>query len=249
MIFKAIVAPAAIALALLAGCGGTDEGGAPNGGEPALPRSSEPVSLDPANFTTNIDNPWWPMRPGSRWVSRETDSAGTEQRVVVTVTDRTRKMANGVTARVVHDVVSEKGAVVEDTYDWYAQDREGNVWYLGEATKEYENGKVKTTAGSWESGVNGAQPGVIMPAAPEVGLQYRQEYLRGEAEDRAKILSVDEQAEVPFGHFDRVVMTKEYTPVEPRVLEHKFYARGVGPVLVLGVSGGGGNEELLRFER
>jgi hypothetical protein len=248
MLAKAIPTATA-ALALLAGCGGTDEGSGARPEASTLPKSTEPVELDPADFTTEIDNPYWPMRPGSRWVYRETDGEGGEQRVVVTVTDRTRKLANGVTARVVRDTVTEKGALVEDTFDWYAQDAQGNVWYLGEATKEYENGRVKTTAGSWEAGVDGGEAGVIMPAAPEVGLRYRQEYLPGEAEDRGAILSVDEQAEVRFGHFDDVLLTKDYTPVEPKVLEYKLYARGVGPVLVFGVSGGGGTEELLRYER
>lgn len=142
----------------------------------ALPQGSEAVTLDPAQFTTTIDNPWWPMRPGSRWVYRETAPDGTRQRVVVTVTPRTRLIANGVTARVVRDVVTEGGVPVEVTDDWYAQDRAGNVWYLGEATTEYEDGKPVSTAGSFEAGVDGAQAGVIMPARPRPGLAYRQEY-------------------------------------------------------------------------
>lgn len=226
----------------LAGCGGASESATTT-----LPQSAEAVQLNPADFSTAIDNPYWPMRPGDKWVLRETDGAGVEQRVVITVTGKTRKIANGVEARVVHDVVSENGAVVEDTYDWYAQDADGNVWYLGEDTKEYENGKVTTTAGSWEAGVNGAQPGIAVPAKPEPGMTYRQEYLKGEAEDRARVLSIDEQVEVPAGGYDDVLMTKDFTPVQPEILEHKFYAPGVGPVLVLGISGGGAREELLRF--
>ena len=247
MYAKTIPALAA-ALALLAGCG-SDEKGSTEPAAAGLPQAGEPVDLKPADLTTEIDNPYWPMRPGSRWVSRETDPEGNAQRVVVTVTDRTKKVASGATARVVHDVVSEGGRPVEVTDDYYAQDRDGNVWYLGEATKEYEHGKVKTTAGSWEWGVKGAQPGVIVPAAPEPGLQYRQEYLAGEAEDRARVLSVDEQVEVPFGHFEGALLTKEYTPVEPKALEYKLYAKGVGPVRVYGVSGGGGDEELLSFRK
>jgi hypothetical protein len=207
------------------------------------------VRLDPADFTTRIDNPWWPMRPGSRWIYRETDPAGTKQRVVVTVTNRTRLIANGITARVVHDVVTEDGEPVEVTDDWYAQDRCGNVWYLGEATTEYENGKPVSTEGSFEAGVDGAQPGVIMPARPRVGLRYRQEYYRGHAEDRASIMSRAEQVEVPFGHFRPVLMTRDVNPLEPRVLEYKFYARGIGPVLAVGVSGGSDREELVSYRR
>ena len=213
----------------------------------ALPHGSEPVNLNPADFTTKIDNPYWPMKPGSRWVYRETDSEGAKQRVVVTVTRRTKLIANGVTARVVHDVVTEDGKPVEVTDDWYAQDRAGNIWYLGEDTTEYENGKPVSKQGSFEAGVDGAQPGVIMPARPKVGMRYRQEYYKGHAEDRARIFSRRERAEVPFGFFRQALMTREENPLEPRVLEYKFYARGVGPVLAVSVSGGSDREELVRF--
>jgi hypothetical protein len=215
----------------------------------ALPHGSEPVNLDPADFTTKIDNPYWPMRPGSRWVYRETDSEGARQRVVVTVTRRTKLIANGITARVVHDVVTEDGKPVEVTDDWYAQDKAGNIWYLGEDTTEYENGKPVSKHGSFEAGVDGAQPGVIMPARPRVGMRYRQEYYKGQAEDRARIFSLRERAEVPFRFFRRTLMTREENPLEPRVLEYKFYARGVGPVLAVAVSGGTDREELVRFRR
>jgi hypothetical protein len=214
-----------------------------------LPRGSEPVKLDPADFTTTIDNPYWPMKPGSRWVYRETDAEGAKQRVVVTVTRRTKLIANGITARVVHDVATEDGKPLEVTDDWYAQDRAGNIWYLGEDTTEYENGKPVSKHGSFEAGVDGAQPGVIMPASPRVGLRYRQEYYKGQAEDRARIFSLRERAEVPFRFFRRTLMTREENPLEPRVLEYKFYARGVGPVLAVAVSGGTDREELVRFRR
>jgi hypothetical protein len=205
--------------------------------------------LDPADFTTRITNPWFPMRPGTRWTYRETDAEGGRQRVVVTVTHRTKRIANGVTARVVRDVVSERGRLVEVTDDWYAQDRDGNVWYLGEATTEYEDGRPVSTAGSFEAGVDGAQPGILMPARPRSGLSYRQEHLAGEAEDRASVVSLREQAEVPAGHFRGVLMTRDVNPLEPRVLEFKFFARGVGPVLAVTVSGGSDREELVRFTR
>ena len=195
-----------------------------------------------------IDNPYLPLAPGSRWVCRETDTDGGVQRVVVKVTRRTKRIATGVTARVVRDTVTEQGRLVEDTFDWYAQDRRGNVWYLGEDTKDYEKGKVVSTAGSWEAGVNGARAGIAMPARPRPGLQYRQEHAPGAAEDTARVLSLDDQAEVPAGHFKRVLLTKDWNPLEPKVLEYKLYARGVGLVLALGVSGGGGREELLSFK-
>ncbi len=224
-------------------CGGDES----SGGQ-SLPQGSETVSLDPTDFTTKIDNPYWPMAPGSQWVYREIDSEGADMRVEVTATPRTKKIANGVEARVVHDVVTEHGQLVEDTFDWYAQDSDGNLWYMGEDTKEYGNGKV-STAGSWEAGVDGAQPGIALPADPEPGLTYRQEYYAGKAEDNGEILSIDEQAEVPAGHYKPVVMTKDTTPVEPKVLEFKFYARGVGPVLEMTASGGSDRAELVSFHR
>jgi hypothetical protein len=211
-----------------------------------LPRGSEQVELDPADFTTRIDNPYWPMRPGSRWVYRETDAEGGEQRVVVTVTNRTRTIM-GIEARVVHDVVAEDGEVVEDTFDWYAQDADGSIWYLGEDTKEYEEGELVGTEGSWEAGVDGAQPGILLPAHPDVGMAYRQEYLEGEAEDAARVLSLDEQVRVPFGAYEDVLQTEDTTPLEPGLREHKFYAEGVGPVLAVTVSGGSSREELVEL--
>jgi hypothetical protein len=234
----------AVGSLLLAGCGESKESQAacPYG----LPQGSTPVELDPNDFVAKIDNPYWPMAPGSKWVYRETDAEGTTQRVEVTVTDRTKEIL-GIEATVVHDVVTEGGDVIEDTEDWYAQDKWGGLWYLGEDTTEYENGRAVSTKGSWEGGVDGAQPGLIVPPDPKVGMFYRQEYYAGQAEDRAKILSLDERAEVPFGSYERLLMTADTTPLEPDVLEHKLYARGVGPVLVISLSGGGGREELVSF--
>jgi len=233
----------AAALAIVA-CGGDD--GASDGGQ-SLPQDGDQVDLDPADFTTQIDNPWWPMEPGARWVYRETDQEGSVQRDVVTVTDKTKRIANGVEARVVHDVATEDGEPIEITDDWYAQGSDGNIWYLGEDTAEYENGKVATRAGSFEAGVDGAQAGVIMPADPQVGQSYRQEYYKGHAEDEAKNLSLEEQVGVPFGHFSDVLETAESNPLEPKVDEHKFFAKGVGPVLALTLSGGSDREELLSY--
>jgi hypothetical protein len=214
-----------------------------------LPQGAEPVELDPKSFTTRIDNPYWPMDPGTRWTYRETDQEGAELKVVVTVSDRTKEIANGVTARVVRDTVTEDGEIVEDTFDWYAQDKEGNIWYLGENTAEFENGKLVTKEGSFEAGVDGALPGIIMPADPRDGMQYRQEYYKGEAEDNGEILSTDEMVQVPFGQYGKALLTKDTITIEPNVLEYKLYARGVGPVLTLGVSGGpGSREELINID-
>jgi hypothetical protein len=228
---------------VLAACGGADdEASAPY----ELPQGSEPVELDPADFVAEIDNENWPMRPGSRWVYRETDGQGGEQRIVVTVTERKKRIL-GIEATVVHDRVTEDGELVEDTHDWYAQDKWGGLWYLGEATTEYEDGKPVTTAGSWEAGVDGAQAGLIIPPDPQPGMSYRQEHYAGEAEDEAEVIYVGEQAEVPFGHFGDVLMTRDLNPLEPKVVEHKFFAPGVGPVLTLDISGASGREELLSY--
>jgi hypothetical protein len=227
---------------LLVGCGGGSDSGSPD-----LPQGSEAVELDPADFTTEIDNPYWPMSPGSRWVYRETDGKGGVQRVDVTVTNQT-KIVDGIEAVVVHDLVTEKGEKVEDTLDWYAQDKDGNVWYLGEDTKEYEGGKVVSTEGSWEHGVDGAQAGIIVAAEPKQGLVYREEYYAGEAEDAAEVLGVEGKVQVPFGFFQDAMITRNYSGIEPRVEELKFYAKGVGPVLELLVSGGSGRAELLSYE-
>jgi hypothetical protein len=222
------------AVLVVAGCGSEST---------SLPQGSEPAKLDAGDFVERIDHPYWPMSPGSRWVYRENG-----QRVEVIVTEQTKEIL-GIQATVVHDVVTEDGELVEDTFDWYAQDKNGSLWYLGEATKEFENGKVKSTEGSWEAGVDGAEAGILLPGEPEVGMRYRQEYYEGEAEDVGEILSLDEWVEVPHGSFKQVLMTKDYTPLEPDILEHKFYARGVGPVLVVAISGGSGREELLSFRR
>ena len=213
---------------------------------PSLPQGDEPVTLDPAEFTTKIDNPYWPMKVGSRWVYRETDAEGAVTRVEVTVTDQT-KTITGIESVVVHDIVTEDGEVKEDTLDWYAQDADGNIWYMGEDTKEYENGKVSSTKGSWEAGVDGAQAGIIVPAHPKPGLSYREEYYKGEAEDAADVLSLNARAKVPFGTFDHVLQTRNVTPLDADLVEEKFYARGVGMVLAITVSGGSDREVVVRY--
>ena len=122
---------------------------------PGLPQGDDPIDLDPAEFTAGSDNPYFPLEPRGQWIYQETDETGASVRVVVTVTTETRKIANGVVARVVRDTVSEEGQLVEDTLDWYAQDGAGNVWYLGEETAEFENGELTTREGSFEAGVDG----------------------------------------------------------------------------------------------
>ncbi|MSO41954.1 MAG: hypothetical protein EXQ70_08730 [Solirubrobacterales bacterium] len=248
----------ALALALSAvACGGNGDGGSSSGdaaasstSNSALPQGSEPVNLNPADFTTKIDNPYWPMSPGSRWVYRE-EGGGAIQRVVTTVTDKTKRIANGIEARVVRDVLTENGQTVEATDDWYAQDADGNIWYLGENTAEYKNGKVSSRAGSFEAGVDGAQPGIALPANPEPGLSYRQEYYKGQAEDRAAVVTVgEEHVQVPFGFYtDGVLMTRDLMPLEPKVQELKFYAPGVGPLLSMHTDGSFGTAALVSYTR
>ena len=238
----------------LAACGG-DSGsggsqdsttpGAPRPSTPALPTGSAPVHLDAADFTAGSDHPYFPLEPGTQWKFREIDEKGTVVNVVVTVSSETREIANGVEATVVRDTVTEDGELVEDTLDWYAQDVAGNVWYLGEDTAEFENGNLTSREGAWEAGVDGALPGIIMPADPAVGMGYRQEYYEGKAEDNGEVLALDQQAEVAAGHFGDVLMTADTIALEPDILEYKLYAPGVGLVIALGISGGGGREELV----
>lgn len=241
-------------LVLLAACGSDDPtvpGTDPPGTEPpstGLPRSDEPVTLAPAEFTADVTNPWFPLEPGTRWTYRETTEDGEDLRVVVTATSETRRIANGVTARVVRDTVTLDGEIIEDTLDWYAQDAAGTVWYLGEDTAEFEDGKISTREGSFEAGVDGAQAGVIMPAEPAVGLAYRQEHYEGEAEDRGEVLALGQVARVPAGSYDDLVQTADTTPLEPDVLEHKYYAEGIGLVLTVDKEAGG-REELLSVIR
>jgi hypothetical protein len=244
---------AAVLIVSAAACGGGGSSqstatavGTTGAASPPLPQGDERVTLDPAEFTTEIDNPYWPMKVGSRWVYRETDAEGTVTRVEVTVTNQTKTIM-GIDSVVVHDIVTKAGEVKEDTLDWYAQDADGNIWYMGEDTKEYENGKVSSTKGSWEAGVDGAQAGIIVPAHPKPGLSYREEYYKGEAEDAAEVLSLNARAKVPFGTFDHVLQTRNFTPLEPDLIEEKFYARGVGMVLAITVSGGSDREVLASF--
>jgi hypothetical protein len=183
--------------------------------------------IDPANFQTTIDNPYLPLVPGT--THRLIETVGRDTSVnEITVTSDT-KVLMGVTCVVVRDQVMENGVLKEDTLDWYAQDKQGNVWYFGEDTKEQgANGKF-SPEGSWESGVNGGQPGIIMPAKPAPGAPYRQEYRKGVAEDMGQVIAVHVATTVPGGTYPDCVQTKEWSLLEPGT-EKKWYARGVGVV-------------------
>jgi hypothetical protein len=172
--------------------------------------------------------------------------AGGGARNEVVVTDRTRQVM-GVTATVVRDTETRDGVLVEATNDWFAQDRGGNVWYLGEETREVRGGEL-SPAGSWEAGVDGALPGIIMKADPRVGDAYRQEYYPGKAEDMGKVVRVGASETVPFRSMDGLLVTQDWTPLEPEVVEEKYYASGVGLVLERTVRGGSGRNELVSYQ-
>lgn len=185
--------------------------------------------IDPNNFGTTVDNPFFPLTPGTTYVY-ETQTQDGLERDVVEVTSQTRQIL-GVTCIEVHDAVSLEGVLAEDTLDWYAQDLSGNVWYFGENSKTIENGLVVDLEGSWEAGVDGAKPGIVMKAAPQVGDIYRQEFLLGEAEDIGRVLSLNESATVPYGSFTGLLMTEDSSPLEPDAVEHKYYASGIGTIM------------------
>ena len=237
---------AAVAASVLALCIGVAH--ASNGSR--LPQFDDPVHLDPADFSADIDNKRWPMTVGSRWVYRVIDTAdGSVMRQVIKATDQTKLIADGIEARVVKDVVTDHGRPVEVTDDWYAQDSKGNVWYFGEHTIAFEHGRPVDN-GSWEAGVDGAMPGVALPAKPTIGLSYREEYSKGVAEDQSRVVLLDAQAEVPAGHYNNVLMTEDFSPLEPKASELKFYAKGSGQaVLAVDVSGGTDREELVSYKR
>jgi hypothetical protein len=197
--------------------------------------------INPGDFTVRIDNPFFPLPPGITFIYRG-KREGHKQRDEFTVTERTL-VIDGVTCRVVHDKVFERGVLRENTFDYFAQDRDGNVWYFGEDTEELDKkGNVVSTAGTWRAGVDGAQPGVIMEAHPKVNDHYFQEQAPPLAQDEAIVLNLHETVAVPLGRFTNCLLTKEFTQLEPGNIEHKFYARGVG--FILGVVVKGGKERL-----
>ena len=237
---------------LLAGCGDDDSTDAAD----TTTTEAAPVvdpgdggsyapELDPADFVDTIDNPYLPYVPGTKWVYEGEDD-GEHERVEVEVLEETREI-EGITATVVRDTVYVDGELAEDTYDWFAQDEDGNVWYLGEDTHEYEDGKAVNAEGAWEYGKDGALPGIVMPADPTVGDAYRQEYYEGEAEDMAEVLEVGVAVEIELGSYDDVLVTEDWNPLEPEVIEEKSYAPGVGLILEQKAAGGEGRIELIEL--
>jgi len=187
--------------------------------------------IDPANFPAvpKIDHPFFPLVPGTTFVYEGQTADGLEHDEFA-VTHNTRVIL-GVTCIEVHDTVTTNGALTEDTLDWFAQDTTGNVWYFGENTHELVEGLISTIAGTFRGGVNGAQPGIVMEAHPAIGDFYRQEFDLQNAEDFAEVVGLTASVTVPFGSFTNCLDTRETTPLEPDLHEHKFYAAGVGNVL------------------
>jgi hypothetical protein len=187
-------------------------------------------TIDPKNFTSRVDNPYYPLAPGTtlRYRGAEGDRSATE---VLTVTHQVKRIL-GAPCVVLRDRLVVGGRVVEDTRDWYTQDRAGNVWYFGEDTRTLdEHGHVKSRGGSWEAGVNGAKPGLFMPAHPRVGRVFQQEYYKGHAEDRFRITSVKASVRVAYGSFEKTALrTEEFSRLEPGAVAAKYYALGIGKV-------------------
>jgi hypothetical protein len=207
-----------------------------------------PATLSPDDFVARVDNPWFPLQPGSEYRYR-----GVKDRVkmvdVVKVTNRTKQIL-GVETTVVHDVVSVNGRPEEVTDDFYAQDRHGNVWYFGEATKELDKrGKTVSTEGSFQAGVNGARAGVLIPGHPTVGMVGRQEFLKGQAEDHFRVLDLNAAVSVPFVSTRHALRTAEWTPLEPGVLDNKYYVRGIGTVREIAVKGPVERLQLVSFRK
>jgi hypothetical protein len=203
-------------------------------GTPRMPPAS--------SFSARVDNPWLPLKPGTRFVFTGVKD-GKRSRDVVTVLNKT-KTIDGVPCAAVHDMLYLRGKLEERTTDWYSQDSKGNVWYFGENTAELDrHGHVTSREGTWRAGVHGAKAGIFMPANPRVGQSGRQEFLKGHAEDHFKVVSVFRSLDV--AGTQNMLLIKEWTPLEPGVIDHKFYVRGLGVVLEQSEKGGNERNELI----
>jgi hypothetical protein len=215
---------AVMLLGVAVGCGGDDYN----------------PTIDPAHFVAGVDNPFFPLVPGTVF---EYDVVESDETVIVTVKNET-KVIMGVSCVVVHDVARSGGAVVEDTFDWYAQDDQGNVWYMGEDTTAFEGG-MTSKEGSWQAGVDGAKPGIVMMGAPTPGEPYYQEFYEDEAEDQGQVIAIDAAVTVPYGSFTGCVQTRDFTELDPDVEENKYYCPGVGQVRAMITKGGAEHEDLI----
>jgi hypothetical protein len=234
----AALAAAAIMAAATACTASSDQHTPPPGAAQAA------ATAHPETFDTKITNRYLPLEVGRVWKYNETEDGETNH-ITVTVTNRTHRTASGITAIVVTDVArNEDGDTEETTLDYYAQDQHGNVWYLGEDTKALQDDGTYTTEGSWEDGVKGAHRGIAFPGHPVAGQHYRQEYLKGHAEDAATVLSAGTQAQTSAGHWTRCILTEETTRIEPKSAELKINCPGIGQVSAYDVSGGSAVELL-----
>lgn len=238
---RPMVVVGATAIALLASCSAPSP-------SPRIPAAfiegqTYAVMIATEQFSDPLANDYFPLQPGLVWVFE-----GDDERVEVKVTTET-KVIMGVTTHVISDQVFVDGELQEDTVDWYAADNFGNVWYFGEQTAEYENGQVTSTEGSWEAGVDGALPGIIMLAHPEVGDTYRQEFYSGQAEDVAKVYAVEQSVTVPKDSYELVIVTDDWSLLTPDVHERKWYAPNVGVVFEETISGGSGTLSLIDLTR
>jgi hypothetical protein len=200
-------------------------------GLPALAIAAATAALGGGHgFSANVDNPWFPLKPGTTF-RYEGVKDGKPAVDLFTVTHRVKRV-NGAPCREIHDRLFLAGKLEERTTDWYSQDGHGTVWYFGESTMELDSrGHIVTREGSWRAGSHGARPGVFMPARPRVRQTFAQEHFAGHAEDHFKVLSLHSSVSVPFGSFSgNVLLTREWTPLEPKVVDHKYYVKGVGEV-------------------
>ena len=225
---------AVLAAATMAGIAAIWAPWAANAG-PSTPAGYEP-HLNPKDFSLTIDNPYYPLPVGRTWVYKGVRD-GQMQVDTVKVTSRTKVVAEGITARVVSDVATHGSTVLERTFDYFAQDKQGNVWSLGEDTTAYLPNGRKDKSGSWEAGVNDGEPGIIMLANPQIPDSYRQEYLKGQAEDTAWIINRGGSIKVPFGTVHNVLTTLEFARIEPGVVDQKIYGPGIGIVREIALTG------------
>jgi hypothetical protein len=240
--------PSVIAITLLVAIGSVGRISASTGSDPSpSPATTYHPAIDPNDFTTTINNPYFPLIPGTTYIYEGSED-GDKTRDEVKVTTSTKEVL-GVTCVDVLDRVYTNGELSEKTHDWYAQDKTGNIWYFGEASSTIEEGTPTSSEGSWKAGVDGAQPGIIMPANPHVGDTYRQEYYAGVAEDMAEVTAISGTIDVPYGHLKQILVTREWSPLEPKVEEEKTYAKGVGDVRERTTMGGNEKLELVEVRK
>lgn len=212
-----------------------------------FPVQAQTIAFDKSNFhdPLKIDNKYFPLKTGTIMIYNGTDEDGKSTRDIFTVTNDTKQI-QGITTRVVNDSAFVEGDLVEPTADWYAQDDSGNVWYMGEFTTDLTN-KKNPHEGSWEAGVKGARAGIIMLAEPKVGDTYEQEFAKGEAEDKGTVLSLNGNVSVPYGTFSNVLKTKDFSKLEPDIVENKYYAQNLGEIKELIVKGGSEEMTLIQI--